>query len=91
MTLTVVNPTGSFTCKKCKLTFEATYKPQQRPRKSCPKCHKMVGMTVIKSLKTKSTYKPNSPQEGVTDGNPLTQTKLSLMSIKAKLKHISHI
>ena len=74
MTLTVIDPTGSFTCKKCKLTFEATYKPQQRPRKSCPKCHKMVGKTVMKSFKTKSKKKPKTPQEGVTDGDPLTTT-----------------
>ena len=86
MTLTVIDPVGSFSCKKCKLTFEGTYKPQQRPRKSCPSCHKMCGMTVVKSSKTRSTTNPKTPQEGVTDGDPLTQAKLSLMSIKAKLK-----
>ncbi len=43
MTLTL--PIGSFTCKKCELTFKGEYKPQQRPRKSCPKCHRMVGLT----------------------------------------------
>ena len=33
---------GNFFCTKCKTAFEGEYKPQQRPRKSCPKCHKMV-------------------------------------------------
>ena len=37
MTLSVSN----FFCKKCKILFEGEYKPQERPRKSCPKCHKM--------------------------------------------------
>ena len=71
MTLTVSLPTGSFHCKKCKLTFEATYNPQQRPRKSCPGCHKMSGLTVKKSSKTKSTNKLISPQEGDTSHVPL--------------------
>jgi len=74
MTLTVIDPVGSFSCKKCKLTFEASYKPQQRPRKSCPSCHKMCGMTVNKKEKTQSTKNLISPQEGVTDGDPLTIT-----------------
>ena len=72
MTLTVVDPTGCFHCKKCEITFNATYKPQQRPRKSCPGCHKMSGLTVIKSLKTKSINKRISPQEGDTSHVPLT-------------------
>lgn len=55
MTLTL--PVGSFTCKKCEVTFNGEYKPQQRPRKSCPKCHKMVGMTV--------SVKKNKRQEKV--------------------------
>ena len=74
MTLTVVDPTGSFICKKCKLTFEATYKPQQRPRKSCPKCHNMVGMTVKKSSKTKSNEKNDAETEGSNIPPPLTTT-----------------
>jgi len=84
MTLTVVDPTGSFTCKKCKLTFEATYKPQQRPRKSCPKCHNMVGMTVKKSSKTSSTKKRILPQEGGTSHTPLT-TRLTSDDLEKRL------
>ena len=41
MTVTV----DKFYCKSCILTFEGEYKPQQRPRKSCPKCHKMVDLS----------------------------------------------
>ena len=84
MTLTVVDPTGSFTCKKCKLTFEATYKPQQRPRKSSPKCHNMVGMTVKKSSKTSSTKKRILPQEGGTSHTPLT-TRLTSDDLEKRL------
>ena len=84
MTLTVVDPIGSFTCKKCKLTFEATYKPQQRPRKSCPKCHNMVGMTVKKSSKTSSTKKRILPQEGGTSHTPLT-TRLTSDDLEKRL------
>ena len=74
MTLTVSNPTGSFYCKKCKILFEGEYKPQQRPRKSCPGCHSMAGMAVVKSPKPQSTKNLISPQEGVTDCDPLTTT-----------------
>lgn len=71
MTLTL--STGSFTCKKCEVTFNGTYKAQQRPRKSCPKCHKMVGMTV--SLKKKKSVNnsqgkvipPKSPSQDFID------------------------
>ena len=84
MTLTVSLPTGSFHCKKCEITFNAEYKPQQRPRKSCPKCHKMVGITVKKSSKTKSTNKPISPQEGDSPGVPLT-TKLTSDYLEKRL------
>ena len=84
MTLTVIDPVGSFSCKKCKLTFEAPYKPQQRPRKSCPKCHKMCGMTVVKSPKTQSTKNLKTPQEGITTGAPLT-TRLSSDDLEKRL------
>ena len=57
MTVTV----GHFTCKKCDLTFKGEYKPQQRPRKSCPKCHKMCGLTVTKSTKKIRSSQPISP------------------------------
>jgi len=55
MTLSV----GKFYCKTCKITFEGEYKPQQRPRKSCPKCHKMADMSTNKKeiLKKKKQSK----------------------------------
>lgn len=56
MTLTVSN----FFCKKCNITFEGEYKPQQRPRKSCPKCHKMCDLAKI----TKSNQKPDAETRG---------------------------
>jgi len=84
MTLTVIDPVGSFSCKKCKLTFEASYKPQQRPRKSCPSCHKMCGMTVNKKEKTQSTKNLISPQEGNSNGAPLT-TRLSSDDLEKRL------
>ena len=84
MTLTVIDPVGSFSCKKCKLTFEGTYKPQQRPRKSCPSCHKMCGMTVVKSSKNRSTKNHDSPQEGPADGGALT-TRLSSDDLEKRL------
>ena len=37
-------PVGNFFCNKCKTAFIGEYKPQQRPRKSCPKCHKMTDL-----------------------------------------------
>ncbi len=86
MTLTLNK--GSFHCKKCVLIFEGEYKTQQRPRKSCPKCHNMVGLTVIRQPKKKSTNASlslNTSPTGSTS-TPLTQAKLSLMSIKSKLK-----
>ncbi|GAH39340.1 unnamed protein product [marine sediment metagenome] len=43
---------GTFFCKKCDITFKGDYKPQTRPRKSCPKCHKMSDLTV-KNTKSK--------------------------------------
>ena len=51
MTVTV----GHFFCKTCELTFKGEYKPQKRPRKSCPKCHKMVDMAVTTKKKTRSS------------------------------------
>lgn len=40
---------GDFFCKKCKITFEGEYKPQQRPRKACPKCHRMADLSAKKN------------------------------------------
>ena len=31
---------GYFYCNKCDITWSSEYKPQQRPRRSCPTCHK---------------------------------------------------
>lgn len=55
MTLSV----GNFYCKTCEITFKGEYKPQQRPRKSCPKCHKMADMsTKNKIIKKKKSIPP---------------------------------
>ena len=76
MTLTVSNPSGSFHCKKCEIVFNGEYKPQQRPRKSCPKCHKMVGLTVVKSPKLpKSNNKPDTETKDGGHSIPLSTRK----------------
>ena len=31
---------GTFYCKDCEITWKSEYKPQVRPRRSCPNCHK---------------------------------------------------
>lgn len=66
---------GHFFCKSCKLTFEGEYKPQQRPRKSCPKCHKMVGLVVTKKKKKKAQGQildpPKTDDEIIDDPNEL--------------------
>lgn len=69
MTLTVSN----FFCKKCNITFEGEYKPQQRPRKSCPKCHKMCDLAKI----TKSNKKPETSIKGGTTPSSPLNNKLS--------------
>lgn len=73
---------GTFSCKKCDITFKGDYKPQTRPRKSCPKCHKMSDLAV---KNTNSNQKIQAVQMGSSSA-PLNKTKLALMSIKAKLK-----
>ena len=71
MTLTAELPSGSFHCKKCEIIFNGDYNPQQRPRKSCPKCHKMAGLTVTKaSKKTKSNKKPDTKTKGGGSSTP---------------------
>ena len=67
MTLTLFNPVGSFYCKKCKILFEGEYKPQQRPRKSCPGCHKMAGLHVKKDIIEKTKSPPKTPLKTITN------------------------
>jgi len=59
MTLSVSN----FFCKTCEIDFKGEYKPQQRPRKSCPKCHKMCEIT-------KSNKKPDTETKGEQHSTP---------------------
>lgn len=76
MTLTLsVFKKGSFRCKACKLTFEGEYKPQERPRKSCPGCHKMVGMTPKKKKSRDSSIVADNvtAREGGNGSSPLTK------------------
>lgn len=37
---------SNYYCKICKITFEAELKDVQRPRKACPKCHKICDVAV---------------------------------------------
>lgn len=37
---------ADYSCKKCKIIFEAELKDVKRPRKACPKCHKMCDLVV---------------------------------------------
>lgn len=59
MTLSVSN----FFCKTCEIDFKGEYKPQQRPRKSCPKCHKMCEIT-------KSNKKSDTETKGEQHSTP---------------------
>ena len=64
---------GKFYCKTCKIAFEGEYKPQQRPRKSCPKCHKMVDISTNKKKKKstpkKESYSPTNEKGTSIDEN----------------------
>lgn len=68
MTLTLLK--ANFYCKKCNIIFEGEYKPQQRPRKSCPKCHRMRDLTqkTIAPQNTTSTQKNLSSHSTTTTG-----------------------
>lgn len=68
MTLTLLK--ANFYCKKCNIIFEGEYKPQQRPRKSCPKCHRMRDLTqkTIAPQNTTSTQKNLSSHSTRTTG-----------------------
>jgi len=40
-------PQKDYYCKKCKITFKADYDDSvQRPRRACPKCHKVVDIKI---------------------------------------------
>ena len=92
--MTLTFPIGSFTCKKCIITFEGEYKPQQRPRKSCPRCHKPSDLTRKKRI-TKSNQKPSSGHITQTTTGGGTPTLLPLIpeykdiNIKSLLKNWS--
>lgn len=66
---------SNFYCKKCKILFEGKYKPQQRPRKACPNCHKMCEMSrKIPEFNQKNdteigggTLTPPPPTEGIEE------------------------
>ena len=76
MTLTLLK--ANFYCKKCNIIFEGEYKPQQRPRKSCPKCHNMRDLTQKKII-PKSNNKRSSHNTTTTGGghsNPSLTNKL---------------
>ena len=77
MTLSVSN----FSCKKCKVIFEGEYKPQQRPRKSCPKCHKMCEIT-------KSKKKNDTETGGSTTPLPPIQEDIEKLSSEDLEKRI---
>ena len=77
MTLSVSN----FSCKKCKITFEGEYKPQQRPRKSCPKWHRMCEIT-------KSKEKSDTETGGSTTPTPPIQEDIEKLSSEDLEKRI---
>ena len=70
MTLSV----SDFFCKPCKITFSGEYKPQERPRKSCPKCHKMADMAVKKNTNSKQKL-----LDAVTKGSSSTPINSNLL------------
>ena len=53
---------GYFYCNICDIKFKGEYKAQQRPRRSCPTCHKSCDLTKNK-VKTKSISSQNTTQE----------------------------
>lgn len=87
MTLSVSN----FFCKTCEIDFKGEYKPQQRPRKSCPKCHKMCEITKSNKksdTETKgeqhSTLPPTTDIEDITSLTPESVEKLILDKLNNK-------
>ena len=53
---------GKFYCNKCDITFPGEYESQQRPRRSCPTCHKSCDLTKT-NVKQKSIPPQNTAQE----------------------------
>ena len=72
MTLTLQK--GNFHCNRCEITFSGTFKPQQRPRKSCPKCHKMCDRQTLSH-----TSKPKKGKGGHAVIPPQTNKENSII------------
>lgn len=53
---------GYFYCKVCDIKFKGEYEAQQRPRRSCPTCHKSCDLTK-KNIKQKSIPPQNTTQQ----------------------------
>lgn len=88
MTLTLNK--GTFHCKKCVLTFEGEYKTQQRPRKSCPKCHNMVGLTPKVTIKKKVPFAiKDAMTRGGQQSTPPLIPSYKDVNIKSLLKNWS--
>ena len=45
---------GNYFCKKCEITFKAEIRKVQRPRKACPKCHRICDLAVSKKMDVSS-------------------------------------
>ena len=69
---------GYFRCKKCDIVFKGEYKPQQRPRKACPNCHKMCDLSVEKE-ETK-TPTPTQKQFETLDEATIERLILDLLN-----------
>ena len=61
---------GNFKCKKCNILFEGEHKPQIRPRKSCPKCHRMVDI-----VKEPSETKGKGGHNFIPEDSTLSENK----------------
>jgi hypothetical protein len=55
---------GNFFCKKCVIAFKGEYKPQKRPRKACPKCHRMSDLTVKNTTSTQKLFSHTTETTG---------------------------
>ena len=63
------NEKGNFYCTKCDVSWSDDYKPQQRPRRSCPKCQKScdldkrkVGNSGSPTTQEKGSSSPKNPE-----------------------------
>lgn len=60
-------------CRVCDITFKAAYDPKvQRPRRACPKCHKVVD--IKKNSKKKNM--PIPPQNSIGKGETASPTQI---------------